>query len=210
MPAVVDGTLSFLLWPFVMVLCYIRFWLSFIICLPWIIYAMAIGKSFAAFIDFYDILRKVPLGLGKYTYGGFVGFFSPNNCLFSPIIQKFDSRGIVATQSNWWWHRNPFGSMHAICLTNMAEYISAVAMMGAFQQMGNVRGIPVNINVTFHSKCKGTAMAVLSLKPEEIKEGKNGEADTWNNHICIFDPSGKMCAEVDVLWTLSKVTKKAK
>merc|ERR1712146_226581 len=110
----------------------------------------------------------------------------PNNTIFSPVIQKFDSGTIVATQINYPWHRNPFGSMHAICLTSMAEYISAVAMMGTFQQMGDVKGIPVTITAKFNSKCKGTAKAVLSLKPEMMKEGKNGEPDTWENsvHVC--------------------------
>jgi acyl-coenzyme A thioesterase PaaI-like protein len=208
MAAVVDGTLAFLLWPFVSLFLYVRFWLSLIICLPWIMYAMAVGKSFSAFIEFYAILAKVPLGLGKYVYTGFTGFFSPNNTVFSPVIQKFESGTIIATQINYPWHRNPFGSMHAMCLTSMAEYISAVAMMGAFQQMGNVRGIPVTITAKFHSKCKGTAKAVLSLKPEMIKAGKNEEPDTWENNVCVFDPSGKLCVEVDVMWTLSAVEKK--
>ena len=210
MAAVVDGTAAFLFWPFMSLVLYVRFWVSFIVCLPWILYAVAVGKSFGAFIEFYAILSKVPFGLGKYVYTGFTGFFSPNNTIFSPVIQKFESGTIVATQINYPWHRNPFGSMHAICLTSMAEYISAVAMMGTFQQMGNVRGIPVTITAKFHSKCKGTAKAILSLKPEMIKEGKNGKPDTWENNVHVRDPSGNLCVEVNVLWTLSALKKDKK
>ena len=82
--------------------------------------------------------------------------------------------------------------------------------MGTFQQMGNVRGIPVTITAKFHSKCKGTAKAILSLKPEMIKEGKNGKPDTWENNVHVCDPSGNLCVEVNVLWTLSALKKDKK
>ena len=76
MAALVDAISGNLLWPFVSLFLYVRFWVSFILCLPWIIYAMAVGKSFKAFIEFYAILKSMPLGLGKYVYTGFTGFFS--------------------------------------------------------------------------------------------------------------------------------------
>ena len=209
MVRLIDGTLAYLTWPFVLLFLYVRFWISFIVCLPWFFLALAQGKSFDDFVGFYSVLEKAPFGLGKYLYTGFTGFFSPNNCLFTPVIVKLNSNECIASQTNYPWHRNPFGSMHAICLTSMAEYISAVAMMGAFQAMKNVRGIPISIKVDFHSKCKGEARAVLAVDPKMIKEDTKGNS-TWENKINIFNPQGEICCEVFVLWKLEHKKEKKK
>jgi acyl-coenzyme A thioesterase PaaI-like protein len=137
------------------------------------------------------------------VYTGFTGFFSPNNTLFTPVITHFTAETIEATQVDYPWHRNPFGCMHAICLTSIAEYISAVAMMGAFQRMKGVRGIPVSLTTNFHSKCRGKARAVLHLDSSHKPIIRKGEGEsTWQNHISIYDPKGVVCAEVTVLWKL--------
>lgn len=193
--------LAWILWPIVILLLYVRFAVSFVVCLPWLLYALSQGKGFDDFIGLWSVMEKAPFGLGKYVYTGFTGFFSPNNCLFTPVIMKLNANVCVVSQSNYFWHRNPFGSMHAICITNTAEFCSALAMLAAFQAMKNVRGIVSSIEVNFHAKCKGEARAVLELDPKLIKEDTKGNS-TWVNKINVFDPKGTLVADIVVNWSL--------
>ena len=186
MTKITDVVLAFTLWPVVILLLYIRFILAFIICLPWLLYALSQGKGFGDFIGLYSVMERAPFGLGKYVYTGFTGFFSPNNCLFTPVIRKLNSNVCVVSQSNYFWHRNPFGCMHAVCITNTAEYCSGLAMLAAFQAMKNVKGIVVSFNINFHAKCKGEARAVLEIDPKLIKDDTKGNS-TWENKINVFD-----------------------
>eukprot|EP00602_Paraphysomonas_sp_CaronLab_P007729 CAMPEP_0185027894 /NCGR_PEP_ID=MMETSP1103-20130426/13178_1 /TAXON_ID=36769 /ORGANISM="Paraphysomonas bandaiensis, Strain Caron Lab Isolate" /LENGTH=112 /DNA_ID=CAMNT_0027562065 /DNA_START=280 /DNA_END=618 /DNA_ORIENTATION=+ len=97
------------------------------------------------------------------------------------------------------WLRNPFGSVHAVALTNLGELTSGLCLVSAMQHIKGLRGIPVRIDTEYFKKARGrlTATTVLSLK--ELKDSPGG------NFIVVayvIDSSGVEVAKCSVTWSL--------
>jgi acyl-coenzyme A thioesterase PaaI-like protein len=91
--------------------------------------------------------------------------------------------------------RNHLNSIHAVALTNLGEFVSGLALISQFSD--NIRGIPVNINIDFSKKARGTLTAECTTKLPDFK----GEKE----HIVkaeIKDESNDIVATVTVKWQL--------
>ena len=101
-------------------------------------------------------------------------------------IELRDRRGV----------RNHLNSIHAIALTNLGEYTSGLALITLFSQ--NMRGIPVEINIEFLKKARGTLVAESTVHLPDF--------ETEIEHIVvadIFDSDKEPVARIKVKWKLS-------
>ncbi len=216
MSALQDSIKSFFLWPLVTISLYIRFVVGLLIVLVPILlhatFSTMHHDDYNIFNDFaalYRLLHRLPLG--KYVFSGLTGFFAPNNAFYASVVTKLIGSGIKldpntgenvpvhseceAYQPDFPWYRNPFGSMHAVALISLGEFVSGTAILSALQRMPHLRGIPVKIEATYLNKVRGRAIARAVTPLDSIKQ--NG-AKTFVTTI--HDEKGVLCAEVFVTW----------
>lgn len=185
------------LWPIVTGLAYIRFTVaSVIMIIPFTLHCLFGSKPLVTdFENLYGFLNRIPLG--KYFFGGLVGGFTPGNALFLSKVNKLSGGVCEATQRDWPWTRNPFGSLHACALIFLGEFTSGIAVVAAMQRAKHVKGIPTSINTKYHSKVKdwGLAHARAVVKVDDITEKCTRGFTTE-----IRNGKGELCCEVTVNW----------
>ena len=110
----------------------------------------------------------------------------------------------VVTMEDRPWLRNPFGSIHAVALTNLGELASGVCMVTAIQHVKGVKGIPVRIDTEYFQKARGTvtASSQVSLK-DLVACGSNDFKVT----SILVDKKGVTVATCSVTWSLKNATK---
>ncbi len=71
----------------------------------------------------------------------YIGLVAPYSSSISARILKLTKEESVVAISDLPWLRNPFNSVHAIALANLAELASGLGVMTAMQHAKGVRGI---------------------------------------------------------------------
>lgn len=95
--------------------------------------------------------------------------------------------------------RNHLNSIHAIALTNLGEYTSGLAMLGALPS--GIRGIPTKISIEFFKKARGCLIAESSCTPpSNITEDTDFEVYTD-----IKDSESEIVARTTVSWRLGLI-----
>ena len=149
MSGLTDAVKSYLGWHIVTLFLYLRFFVGvLIVLLPLLVHICTRGLSiFGDFATLFAFLNQYPLG--KYVFSGLAGGFTPNNGFYATVMTKMLTGECEAYQPDFPWHRNPFGSMHAVCIVSLGEFTSGVAILGALQRNRRIRGIPVQIDTKF-------------------------------------------------------------
>lgn len=104
------------------------------------------------------------------------------------------------------WLRNPFGSLHAVALTNLGELASGVCMVAAMQHAKGIKGIPVQIDTSYHKKARGTITGRSSVSLKAL-EDNNGE---YKVTTTLTDKKGAEVAVCVVTWSMRKIEKQNK
>ena len=108
-----------------------------------------------------------------------------------------------------WITKNPFGSHHAACLTNMGEATQGFAVL-AFAEGNSLRAIPTKLTVEFHAKAKGTLTASSKLSPEIVQAGKAKKDTTLPVVTEIYNSSMQKVCTVTGLWKLAAMVDRKK
>lgn len=78
---------------------------------------------------------------GTHVLAFYVGLVAPYSSSISPCIIKLTKEECVVSIEDRPWLRNPFNSVHAIALANLAELASGLGVLTAMQHAKGVRGI---------------------------------------------------------------------
>ena len=120
------------------------------------------SKSFSKFDEVFSFLSRIPFvspsttippksalvssQLVSLVQGGqvlsfYIGIVAPYSSSISARILKLTKEESVVMINDLPWLRNPFNSVHAIALANLAELASGLGVMTAMQHAKGVRGI---------------------------------------------------------------------
>ncbi|VAW54938.1 hypothetical protein MNBD_GAMMA07-1196 [hydrothermal vent metagenome] len=91
--------------------------------------------------------------------------------------------------------RNHLNSIHAIALTNLGEFTSGLALISLFT--GNMRGIPIEIKVSFLKKARGMLVAECLTQLPDVIDGVEHTV-----MVNIKDIDNIIVAHVTVIWKL--------
>ncbi|KNC75926.1 hypothetical protein SARC_11558, partial [Sphaeroforma arctica JP610] len=103
--------------------------------------------------------------------------------------------------------RNPFASVHACALANVAEGCTGIAAVGSMERAGrNVRGIPIRMSLDYLVKARGklTATAYAFDVPKEVGRYQ------LVSHVDITNEEGVTVTTCDVTWTVNVMEPKPK
>ncbi|VAW69628.1 hypothetical protein MNBD_GAMMA10-1013 [hydrothermal vent metagenome] len=147
---------------------------------------------------YWRFLQNKPFG--RWIFNRIIRFINPytgalkaNICALDKgfaRIELRDRRGI----------RNHLNSIHAIALTNLAEYTSGLALITLFSE--NIRGIPVEIKIEFLKKARGVLIAECRTQLADLSIAQAVE------HIVraeIRDADNDLVARAEVSWKLSVI-----
>jgi hypothetical protein len=154
-----DAAVASVVWPFVTLFQYLRFVLGCILCAGPMVFHLLRGGSLRKYNDIWSVLSKLPLG--KYVFSGIAAFVAPYTASVAPCVQNLTSNSCIATMEDYPWLRNPFGSLHAVALTNLGEFATGLSVLCLLQEekYKHLRGIPVSIETEFIKKARGTVTA---------------------------------------------------
>ena len=97
--------------------------------------------------------------------------------------------------------RNPFRSVHAVALLNLAEEASGLATLYALPD--DVRGIITHLAIEYRKKARGTITAECRTAPPTDLPA--GEAVPHVAEITLTDRAGDVVAVAHATWTLSRL-----
>lgn len=150
-----------------------QFFVALLLALPFaVVLVLTKGvKSLVLMDKLHKFLCKFPCGQTLFSL--MVGIASPYNASIRPRFIKLEKDECKACMQDRPWLRNPFASLHAIALANLAEMTSGVGMLTAAQYEKGLRVIPVKVECEYHAKARGpvTATAKCTL-PSEKNDGE--------------------------------------
>jgi hypothetical protein len=56
------------------------------------------------------------------------------------------------------WLRNPYQSLHACALANLAETMTGISMISLLQYKKGIKGIPTKLEIEYYKKSRGTIL----------------------------------------------------
>jgi len=131
----------------------------------------------------------------KWLFSYLIRFINPYTGALGAYIDIFEKGHVEVLLKDKKRNRNHLNSIHAIALTNLGEFTSGIAVLGALPS--NVRGIVTHISVDFMKKARGNLKAVCICNPPKVKEDTQYvvKAD-------IFNAEGELVSQVRVTWEL--------
>ena len=190
-----------LLWPFASLIEYIRVLAGiFLPLLPCMcLGVLSFGPKVSKTANMWTCLNGWPGG--KYMYSKLVGFFAPYSASIDPLITSVEPGVCEAMMTDRPWKRNPFASVHAIAIANLAEMTAGIACVTAIESTRGVQGIPVDMKLEFVAKARGTLFCRASL-PSALPTAQDVKKEKDINIVCdVSDTTGKVVAAVSVLWS---------
>jgi len=156
---------------------------------------MSIQKVFS----YWKYFSKTPFRKAFFSY--LIRFVNPYTGALGAridVLEKGHAQVILRDKKK---NRNHLNSVHAIALTNLGEFTSGVAVLGALDS--NIRGIVKHISIEFFKKARGTLRAVSKCELPEVKEDTE-----FKVYADIFDGDNECVAKVCVLWKLGLINVK--
>lgn len=197
-----DAFKSFLFWPAYTVQSYIVLTAGWTIAsIPLLFRYLLRGRqSFALFTDTFAFFSKLPLGC--HAFSSLIYLNAPYSGSIGSITRFLgrdgDNISSVVTMDDHPWLRNPFGSLHAVALSNLGELASGQCMVAAMQHTPGVKGIPVRIDTSYHKKARGTITGRSNVSLKEIAQC-NGE---YKVTTLLTDKKGNEVAMCSVTWSI--------
>eukprot|EP00052_Salpingoeca_macrocollata_P018662 m.153513 g.153513 ORF g.153513 m.153513 type:complete len:209 (-) comp20761_c0_seq1:68-694(-) len=146
---------------------------------------------------------------GKHVFSVIVGLYAPYSATVGATITCLSENGAEGTMEDWPWLRNPFDSVHAVCLANFAELVTGCAVTFALdslpQQGLKGRGIVSAISCEYLKKARGSLTCSCHIKiPREA--GRHA----IKVEATIRDSSFESCATFTGSWTVDITAEKSK
>jgi acyl-coenzyme A thioesterase PaaI-like protein len=139
-----------------------------------------------------------PFRGGRYIFSRVVGLFAPYSATIGAFVEHLEPGVAHCCMNDAPWKRNPFASIHAIALANLAEMTAGLAGMTALQSTKGTIGIPVGMNIEYKVKARGKLFCKAAM-PSKIPET---EGVSFIDIPCnISDSKGQVVATASVKWS---------
>eukprot|EP01136_Pigoraptor_vietnamica_P034654 Opistho-1_new@98880 len=195
--AITDVLLSPPIWVFDCLLDTLQFLVALLVALPVLLFEL-VTKGPAHLAQPLNLWRTLsPLPLGAHLFSCFVGATATYTASISPRVVSLTNRTCEVRMSERPWLRNPFSSVHAIALANLAECASGLVMLSAMPR--DVRGIPTAVSVKYSKKARGVITAKCDVTLPQVE----GDVD-FDAVSTLTDAKGDVVAVGTVQWRLSK------
>lgn len=143
-------------------------------------------------------LRLSRLPGGKWMFSRLVDWMAPYTGSIRASVEELAGGYCRVSLRERRALRNPFRSVHAVALMNLAEEASGLATLYALPD--GVRGIITELAMQYHRKARGKITAVCdTMPPEEFGE----DAVPHVAHVALTDEAGTLVAEAQATWTLA-------
>lgn len=204
-----DPILSVVLWPLYYVLDTVCVIVGLVlVVLPGLLIgAVSYGPRIKKTAIIWNALEGWPGG--RYMFSKLVGFFAPYTGSIDALVTHVEPGVCEACMTDRPWKRNPFASVHAVAIANLAEMTAGMAGVTALEAARGARGIPVAMSVEYIAKARGTLYCRAAVPAALPSADSPAEKDM--DIVCdVSDASGKVVAAVTVAWKFSMSTRKPK
>ena len=141
--------------------------------------------------------KLAPLPGGKWVFSKLVGWKAPYSGSVRPRVEELEAGWCRVAIRERRALRNPFRSIHAVALMNVAEAASGLATLAALP--GDVRGIITRLEIDYGKKARGRIVAECrTAPPTEI-----GAPTPHVAEVTLTDESGHRVATARATWTLA-------
>lgn len=145
-------------------------------------------------------LRLSGLPGGKWLFSRMVDWMAPYTGSIRASVEELSGGYCRVSLKERRALRNPFRSVHAVALMNLAEEASGLATLYALPD--GVRGIVTGLAMQYHKKARGKITAICETHPpEEVGE----EAVPHVAEVTLTNGAGDIVAEAQATWTLARV-----
>jgi acyl-coenzyme A thioesterase PaaI-like protein len=140
--------------------------------------------------------RLSPLPGGRRLFSCIVGWLVPYTGKLGATVLALEPAYARVRLTDRRGVRNHLRSIHAIALTNLGEFTTGLALLGAMPP--TVRGILTGIETTYTKKARGTLEAECRCELPHVTESMECVVQAE-----IRDPNGDVVATVRARWRLS-------
>ena len=141
--------------------------------------------------------RLAPFPGGKWLFSKLVGWKAPYTGSIKPRVEALEPGFCRVTIRERRALRNPFRSIHAVALLNLAEAASGLATLTALR--ADTRGIITKLEIEFSKKARGRIAAECRTNPPATV----GEPTPHVVEVALVDAAGAQVANAKATWTLA-------
>lgn len=145
--------------------------------------------------------RLAPLPGGKWLFSRMVDWMAPYTGSIRARVEELSAGYCRNSLRERRALRNPFRSVHAVALLNLAEEASGLATLYALPD--DVRGIVTGLAIEYRKKARGKITAECRTAPPA--EVPAGEAVPHTAEVTLTDAAGDVVAVAHATWTLSRL-----
>ena len=136
--------------------------------------------------------------LGRWLFARLISFYSPYTGTVSPSVPEMSDNHAVAVMRECRSVRNPFKSVHAAALVNLAEFASGCAVLYSLPK--KTRAIVTDIHATYVAKARGTLTATAKPDVDLTKVETSGPVKVV---VTVRNSEKQIVCVVTVSWTVS-------
>lgn len=149
-------------------------------------------------VDLFDFFCSVPFGNQLFSSRLVLGLIAPYTSSIDAEVVEIRPGFARVIMKDRPWLRNPFSSLHAVALTNLAELASGLCVIGSLEASGK-RGIVTGLSMEFIKKARGTVTATCSLDPGSLPE----HSGDFKAVATITSADGTTLCKGTFQWTIS-------
>ena len=136
---------------------------------------------------------------GRFMYTKLVTYFTPYSGSIYAEFVHLEPGKCHMKMADRPWLRNPFNSLHAVALCNLAELAGGMAAKTAIEDVKGAMGIPVTVKMEYFVKARGT-VEVKAEMPSKIPETPG--MYPMKIKCDIVDGAGKIVASAEMDWSI--------
>ena len=153
------------------------------------------GFDFHTLQGVFKFTKQVPMGVHLQRF--LVRVCSPYAASIPFEIVSLDGPSCTVQLEDWPWLRNPFNSVHAAALCNLAELTCGLAMTNVLQSLPQLRGIPVRVDCQYRRKGRGLLTSKCTVSTLY-------KAGTYLCFVSVTDSLSRVICEATVHWVVSE------
>jgi acyl-coenzyme A thioesterase PaaI-like protein len=142
--------------------------------------------------------RLAPLPGGKWAFSRLVGWMAPYSGSIRARVEELAPGFCRASLRERRALRNPFRSIHAVALLNLAELASGLATLFALPD--DARGIITALHVEYEKKARGVITAECRTEPPAEAPA---EAVEHIAEVTLTDAAGEVVAVAHATWRIA-------
>jgi len=166
----------------------------------------AVVRKYSKTLYWFQFMSSVPI-VGPLLFSLLIGFTSPYSASVKPRIRELRAGYSRGELTESFWLRNPFNSVHAAALINLAELTSGLCVMTSLELSGN-QGIVTKIEAEYFKKAKGTITAICQVEPGHLEVPEDKDEVVVYVATDLFNAQKNLVARVTVAWTIRRRSQK--